>query len=203
MDNKTKRLKVLQDEWRDCIKCKLHTLRNQVVFGVGNPEAKLVFVGEAPGEDEDLGGEPFIGRAGKLFDKILEAVNINREDIWITNTCLCRPKTEVENRSNRAPNKKEINACRPRLQEEMRIISPRVVVLAGNTPLYMATTLKGITKHRGWVIKPNKNKPNRTAIYATLHPASMLYGSAEQIKQKKRWAWEDWQEIAKVYHETE
>jgi uracil-DNA glycosylase len=194
---KSKRLKVLNDEWRDCTKCSLASVRTQVVFGSGNPDARLVVVGEAPGRDEDTGGALFIGETGQLFDKILAAVDIKREDIWITNTCLCRPKVDKNGRENRAPSMKEINACRPRIKEEMSIVQPKMVVLMGATPLLMATKKRGIIKNRGWVIRTDKLR-----VYATLHPRSLLHGSAEQIHTKKKMVWEDWQEIAKEYNEA-
>lgn len=198
---KSKRLKVLNDEWSDCTKCGLADIRTQVVNGTGNPESRLVLIGEAPGRDEDINGALFVGETGQLFDKILAAVDIKRDDIWITNTCLCRPKVDENGRENRALKMKEINACRPRLQAEMRIIGPELIVLMGNSPLLMTTGKRGITKHRGWVVKPDDN--NLVGIYATLHPRSFLHGSAEQIHSKKKMAWEDWQEIAKVYHKGE
>lgn len=184
---------MFKEQWKNCTNCTLSEVRTQVVFGTGNENARLVFIGEAPGRDEDINGVPFVGQAGQMFDKILNAVGIDRNEIWITNTCLCRPKIDEVGRKNRAPNAKEIKACQSRLQEEMIIISPQIVVLAGNTPLYMATGKRGITKHRGWVTSGDKK------VYATLHPASLMYGSAEQIKQKKRCVWEDWQEIAREY----
>lgn len=198
---KAKRLKVLNSQWNDCTNCSLSELRTQVVFGAGNSDTRLVMLGEAPGKDEDIQGIPFVGKAGKLFNKILAAVNIKREDIWVTNTCLCRPKVDEGGRENRAPSKPEIEACRPRLQEELRILEPKIIVLAGNTPLLMATGRRGITKNRGWIVSPSNNK-NDVSIYATIHPSSMFYGGEAQIKQKKLWAWEDWQEIAKAYHDN-
>ena len=194
---KSTQLKVLKDEWNDCTRCNLASVRTQVIFGSGNSDARLVVVGEAPGKDEDINGVPFVGRAGKLFDKILAAVDIKRDDIWITNTCQCRPKVDANGRENRAPTKKEIDACKPRFAAEMNILKPRVVVLMGNTPLLMATGKRGITKNRGWIINSDRLK-----VYATLHPASLLHGSTEQINSKKLMVWEDWQEIAREYNEA-
>ena len=129
----------LREEWAAWERCPLAQLRQRVVFGHGNPEAKLVMIGEAPGEDEDNGGQPFIGKAGKVFDWLLKEVGINRAELWITNTCLCRPKSSVPGKKNRAPKLDEIRACTPRLVKELEIIKPEIIVLAGNTPLYMAT----------------------------------------------------------------
>lgn len=187
----------LQDNWRECERCPLSDLRNQVVFGHGNLDADLVMIGEAPGKDEDLTGEPFIGKAGEKFNKLLDAVGIQRENIWTTNTCLCRPVSTKPGKENRAPLTPEIRACLPRLYDEIGIIRPKIIVLAGNTPLYMATNKRGITKHRGWQdMKWEGEDFVVERVYATLHPASLLYGSTEQIKQKRQWVWEDWQNIA-------
>lgn len=182
------KLKTIEEKWVDCSKCPAMT-KSPIVFGYGNPDARLVFIGGSPRSDVE---------SDDMLTSILEAVNIKREDIWITNTCLCRAP-EIDERS-RAPNKKEINNCRPRLQEELQIINPNILVLAGNAALLMATGLRGITKHRGWIIPPNSKY--KTAIYATLHPASFFSGGEPQIKLKKQMAWEDWKKIAKVYHEA-
>jgi uracil-DNA glycosylase family 4 len=195
----TKELDSLFNDWKACQRCPLANLRNRVVFGNGNPEAKLVMIGEAPGETEDIEGKPFVGKAGETFNKMLEFIGLSRDELWITNTCLCRPKvTDQPGRSNRAPNANEIAACNPRLLAEIDIIKPAIVVLAGNTPLYAVTGKKGITKHRGWQDAVWQGKSFSTNnVYATLHPASVLYGSTEQVKQKKLWMLEDWQEISR------
>lgn len=197
MGTKLETFQSLQSDWINCTRCPLSELRNQVVFGHGNLDADLVMIGEAPGKDEDETGQPFIGKAGEKFNKLLEAVGIDRKNIWVTNTCLCRPKSTKPGKQNRAPLAPEIRACLPRLYEEINIIKPQIVVLAGNTPLYMATGKRGITKHRGWQdAKWNGGDFIVEKVYATLHPASLLYGSTEQIKTKRQWIWNDWQEIA-------
>lgn len=183
--NKQTRLDKLENDWKDCEACNLSANRTQVVFGHGNLEASLMVIGEAPGENEDEQGIPFVGKAGTLFNKILESVSIRRKDIWITNTCLCRPP------NNRNPYAKEIKACQSRLLTEMSIVSPSVVVLIGNIPLFAMTKKKGITKNRGWV-----DTPFHFPVYATLHPASLFHGSAEQIEKKKQMVWDDWKVIA-------
>lgn len=159
-------------------------------------------IGEAPGEQEDKFGKPFVGPAGESFNKLLAAVGISRDTLWITNTCLCRPKLEGKpGKNTRAPTTKEIGACFPRLFEELDIIQPKIIVLAGNTPLYLATQKRGILKNRGWQ-KDTKwigNNFSTDKIFATLHPASLLHGSADQIKEKKKAIFQDWLEIVKLH----
>jgi len=176
---------VLKDLWRNCQRCPLKNSRSRVVFGHGNIDASIVLIGEAPGRNEDEGGKPFIGRAGELLTKICKALDLDREnDLWITNTCLCRPK------NNRTPTKQEVKACRGRLEEELKIIDPDVVVLMGNTPLLAFTGKTGITKMRGRISRPHESNMPWT-VYATYHPAALLYDQS-----KKPDAWKDWQAIA-------
>lgn len=192
-------LNKLFDDWKACQRCPLSELRTRVVPGYGNPEARLVMIGEAPGETEDVEGKPFVGKAGETFDKLLAVVGIDRNDIWVTNTCLCRPRVIGQpGRTNRAPTAHEIASCNPRLLKELEIIKPEIVVLCGNTPLYAVTGKKGITKHRGWQqIEWVFGSFTINKIYSTLHPASVSYGSTEQIQQKKLWMYEDWLEISR------
>lgn len=197
MTSKLKMFDEFKSYWADCTLCPLSELRTQVVFGHGSLDADLVMIGEAPGKDEDLTGQPFIGKAGEKFNSLLQAVGIDRGDIWVTNTCLCRPVSTKPGKENRAPLALEMRACSARLRQELAIIKPKIIVLAGNTPLYMATRKRGITKNRGWQsIKLEFNDFIVEQVYATLHPASLLYGSTEQIKQKRQWIWNDWQEIS-------
>jgi len=197
--DKLGKMNSLRAAWNNCSRCPLASLRKKIVWGDGNINAKLVFIGEAPGGDEDEHGKPFIGDAGHKLDAMLAAVRISRSDIWITNTCMCRPKlTGVPGKTNRAPTVKEISACFPRLEEEINIIRPEIIVLAGNTPLLLATGKRGITKNRGWQKAVwNGDGFVVSKIYATLHPASLLYGSAEQRKTKGLWMYEDWLDIAR------
>lgn len=190
----------LKNEWTDCQKCPLFELRNQIVFGHGNLDADLLIISEAPGKEEDAYGIPFSGPAlSQIFNKLLAAIGISRSKIWITNTCMCRPKSTKPGRNNRAPTIKEVRACLPRLYDEINIIKPKLIVLAGNTPLNLATGKRGITKNRGWQnSKWEGNDFVVEQIYATLHPASILHGSTEQIKQKRQWIWDDWQHIART-----
>jgi DNA polymerase len=190
------RLEQLERDWTGCFRCPLASLRSRVVFGKGSIGAPIMLIGEAPGKDEDEGGEPFIGKAGELLDKILAAVGLTRDQIWISNTCLCRPKSEEEGRENRAPLVEEIESCRPRLIEEIDIVKPRIIVLCGNTPLFWATGLKGISKNRG-KLELTIRTPSHTVekIFATYHPAALFHGSEAAIKDKKWAVFRDWQTI--------
>jgi DNA polymerase len=155
----------LSREAAGCLRCPLSAHRTQVVFGVGDPAADLMFVGEAPGRDEDLQGEPFVGRSGKLLDRlVLEEIGVDRSRIYIANVVKCRPP------DNRDPKPDEIAACRPYLEAQLELIHPAVVVTLGNfaTKLLLGTDL-GITKVRGraypmgsWQLVP------------TYHPAAAL-----------------------------
>src|SRR4029434_3735799 len=120
-------LRVIRDDLgADCSRCKLHTLgRTQVVFGVGNPNADLMLVGEAPGADEDIQGEPFVGRAGQLLTKIIEAISLRREDVYIANVIKCRPP------GNRNPEPDEVEQCEPFLFRQIDIIKPKGIVPLG------------------------------------------------------------------------
>lgn len=197
--SKEKQFENLKDEWGACLRCPLSSLRKQVVFGRGNLDASLVMIGEAPGEQEDKLGEPFVGPAGEMFNKLLAAVGLNRDSLWITNVCLCRPKVNKPGRSNRAPTVEEMQACFPRLYDEMNVVKPKIIVLAGNTPLLLATGKRGITANRGWQNTKWVGEDFATdKIFATLHPASLLYGSKDQIQQKKQSIYNDWLEIARM-----
>jgi DNA polymerase len=159
-----------------CTKCPLAGGRTQVVFGVGNPEADLMFVGEGPGRDEDLAGEPFVGRSGKLLDKLMiQEIGIDRSSCYIANVVKCRPP------NNRDPLPLEIAACRPWLESQLEIIDPSVVVTLGNfaTKLLLDSTV-GISKLRG------KSYPYRRGhLVPTYHPAAALRGGAEIVAEMR------------------
>jgi uracil-DNA glycosylase family 4 len=129
----------------DCSRCKLHTLgRRQVVFGVGNPDADLMFVGEAPGADEDVQGEPFVGRAGQLLTKIIEAIELRREDVYIANVIKCRPP------QNRNPEPDEVEQCEPFLFRQVDTVKPKVIVALGKFAAQcLLRTTEPITRIRG------------------------------------------------------
>lgn len=200
MASKVEQFDRLKEKWGACQACPLAQLRTQIVFGHGNLDADLAMIGEAPGEQEDKHGIPFVGPAGEQFNRLLSAVGLNRESLWITNTCLCRPKENKPGRSNRAPKADEMQACFPRLYDEIAIVRPKIIVLAGNTPLLLATGKRGIMANRGWQ-KDTKWVGEGFAIeyvFATLHPASLLYGSKDQIQEKKQAIYKDWLEIARM-----
>jgi len=165
----------------DCSRCKLHTLgRRQVVFGVGNPNADLMFVGEAPGADEDIQGEPFVGRAGQLLTKIIEAIDLKREDVYIANVIKCRPP------GNRNPEPDEVEQCEPFLFRQIDIIKPRVIVALGKFAAQcLLKTDAPITRIRG------REFTYRDAVLIpTYHPAYLLRNPSA-----KRDVWEDMKRV--------
>ncbi len=133
----------------DCTRCKLHTLgRTQIVFGVGNPHADLMFVGEAPGADEDIQGVPFVGRAGQLLTKIIEAIGLKRDDVYIANVIKCRPP------QNRNPEPDEVETCEPFLFRQIDIIKPKVIVALGKFAAQtLLRTMDPISRLRGRVLR--------------------------------------------------
>jgi uracil-DNA glycosylase len=161
----------------DCTRCKLHGLgRTQIVFGVGNPEADLMFVGEAPGRDEDLQGFPFVGRAGQLLTKIIEAISLKREDVYIANVIKCRPP------ENRNPEPDEVASCEPFLFRQIDIIKPKVIVALGKFGAQtLLRTLDPISRLRGRVYDYRGAK-----LIPTFHPAYLLRNPSS-----KREVWED------------
>jgi uracil-DNA glycosylase family 4 len=167
-----------------CTRCKLHTLgRRQVVFGVGNPQARLMFVGEAPGEDEDKQGEPFVGRAGQLLTKIIEAIGMTREQVYIANVIKCRPP------GNRNPEPDEVLTCEPFLFEQLGIIQPRIVVALGKFAAQsLLRTTEPITKLRGRVFDWRG-----ASLIPTFHPAYLL-----RNPPAKREVWEDMKKVREL-----
>ena len=124
-DDKPAVLTAIREDIGDCTRCKLHSGRNKIVFGVGNPEAKLLFVGEGPGRDEDLKGEPFVGRAGQKLDEMIQAIGLSREEVYIANIVKCRPP------NNRDPEPDEVSTCSPFLFRQIETIRPNVIVTLG------------------------------------------------------------------------
>ena len=161
----------------DCARCKLHTLgRRQVVFGVGNPDADLMFVGEAPGADEDVQGVPFVGRAGQLLTKIIEAIGLEREQVYIANVIKCRPP------QNRNPEQDEVDTCEPFLFQQIDAIRPKVVVALGTfAARALLRTPEPISRLRGRVFEYRGAK-----LVPTFHPAYLLRNPGS-----KREVWED------------
>lgn len=174
----------LQNTAALCQRCRLRSTCRQVVFGQGNIEADILFIGEGPGKDEDEQGVPFVGRAGQLLSKILEASELVRSEVYITNVVKCRPP------GNRLPNPDEIKECRNYLEAQIRIINPRIIVCLGAAACQTVIDPKArITKTRGqWLIR------NGIKIMATYHPAALLRNPSY-----KRPAWEDFKLIRDEY----
>jgi len=159
-----------------CTRCRLHEGRTNVVFGMGDPRASLMFIGEGPGEEEDRQGLPFVGRSGKLLDRLLlEELGLTRDRCYIANVVKCRPP------ANRDPKPDEIDACRPYLQQQLDAIRPAVVVTLGRfAAQWLLETSEGITKLRG------RSYPfAHGVLIPTLHPAAALRGGAEPLAQMR------------------
>jgi DNA polymerase len=172
-----------------CTRCKLSQKRKTVVIGEGNPKAKLVFVGEGPGEQEDLQGRPFVGKAGQLLDKMINAMGLSREDVMILNVVKCRPP------GNRNPEPDEIDACSPFLYRQLDSIQPEVVVALGK---FAAQTLlkteERISSLRGRFHKiPRQVFAEGAKLMPTFHPAFLL-----RNPESKREAWDDLKKVAEV-----
>jgi DNA polymerase len=175
-------LESVRDELGECTRCKLHKGRRNIVFGVGNPRARLMFVGEAPGEDEDLQGFPFVGRAGQLLTKMIEAMGLRREDVYICNTVKCRPP------NNRNPEPDELESCEPFLKGQLAAVRPEAIVTLGK---FAAQSLlreaTPITRLRGqW------REYQGIPLMPTFHPAYLLRSPQEKGK-----VWADLQEVMK------
>ncbi len=167
-----------------CIKCPhLASSRKNVVFGVGSIDAELMFVGEAPGADEDTQGEPFVGRAGELLTKIILAMGLRRENVYIGNILKCRPDTPAQASGNRKPTSDEMATCIPYLHEQIDLIRPKVLVALGGTAMEGLLNKSGITKLRG-----NWHTYRDTPLMPTYHPAYLL---RNQAMHEKRKVWED------------
>ena len=168
-----------------CVKCpKLAASRQNVVFGVGDIHSPLMFVGEAPGADEDEQGEPFVGKAGQLLTRIIQTMGLSRDTVYIANILKCRPDTPGQSAGNRKPTAEEMNTCLPYLQAQIDLIQPKVIVALGATAVegLLGKTI-GITKLRGnW--KTYRGIP----LMPTYHPAYLL---RNQAMSEKRRVWED------------
>ena len=180
-------LAAIRADLGDCLRCKLHTLgRKQIVFGVGNPNADLMFVGEAPGADEDIQGEPFVGRAGQLLTKIIEAIGLKREDVYIANVIKCRPP------GNRNPEPDEVEQCEPFLFRQIDTIKPKVIVALGKFAAQsLLRTSDPITRIRG-----REYKYRDAILMPTYHPAYLL-----RTPSAKREVWEDMKRVRALLSE--
>jgi DNA polymerase len=181
-------LAAIRTDLGECTRCKLHALgRRQIVYGVGNPNADLMFVGEAPGADEDIQGEPFVGRAGQLLTKIIEAIGLRREDVYIANVIKCRPP------GNRNPEPDEVQQCEPFLFRQIDTIKPKVIVALGKFAAQsLLRTGDPITRLRG------REFTYRDAILMpTYHPAYLL-----RTPSAKREVWEDMKRVRAILQES-
>ncbi|MGD0036109.1 MAG: uracil-DNA glycosylase [Bacteroidota bacterium] len=182
----TKSLGELNNAINNCIKCSLGKTRIKFVFGVGDPKADVVVVGEAPGADEDEKGEPFVGRAGQLLNKILEAVQFKREEVFICNILKCRPP------NNRDPQAEEIDCCEPYLWKQLEIIKPKIILCAGRIAgQSLLKTNSSLTLLRG-----KMHDYRGIPLMVTYHPAALL-----RNPNWKRPCWEDMQQFRKLYDE--
>lgn len=170
--------------WGDCTRCALREERSQVVWGEGTVGARLFVVGEAPGETEDEQGRPFVGPSGALIRRMLSGLGVEKQDIFISNRCACRPP------KNRKPHAAEIEACRTRLETQLKIIRPRVLLLLGATSAGLVG-VKEIGKSRGpvpegkWTEIPREARDNLLSVHVTYHPAYVL---RQETKQRRRMA---------------
>jgi DNA polymerase len=167
----------------ECTRCKLSKGRTKIVFGTGSPKARLMFVGEGPGRDEDLSGEPFVGRAGKLLTDMIKAMGLQREDVYIANIVKCRPP------ENRQPEHDEVETCSPFLMRQIDVIRPQVICTLGNTPTQtLLQTTQGISKFRGQWFDFHDTK-----LLPTYHPAYLLRNPAAKAD-----VWKDLQKVMAV-----
>ena len=175
-DDSSQSLEEIREEIGDCRRCKLWEKRHSIVFGVGNPEADLMFVGEAPGADEDAQGIPFVGRAGKLLTKIIEAMGMTREEVYIANILKCRPP------GNRDPEPDEVETCEGFLFQQIQAVQPRIIVALGrHAAQLLLQTKTPISKLRGEFFQFQNS-----FLIPTFHPSYLLRNPSS-----KRQVWED------------
>jgi len=182
---KQNNLLTLEEVAKECInceKCPLYLTRTKVVPGEGNEKARVMFIGEGPGEEEDLEGRPFVGKAGQLLTKILKSVEIKREEVFITNMVKCRPP------GNRNPSVSEVETCFPYLEAQIAIINPKILVTLGNVPTqFLLETKQGITKLRGeWYDWMGKIR-----IFPMFHPSYLLRNEGNFPGSPKELTWKD------------
>jgi len=180
-------VKELEDKYADCRRCDLSRTRKHLVFGAGDPKAKLVFVGEAPGRQEDLEGLPFVGQAGKLLDKILASIGLERSNIYIANILKCRPP------NNRDPNPEEVITCQKILWEQMEAIKPKLICALGK---FAAQTLLD-SKERIGILRGKWFDLRGIKLLVTYHPAYLLRNPGD-----KRLVWEDMKKLKAEYKKT-
>ena len=181
-------LDIFRQQICDCSKCSLGSTRQNFVFGAGNPAAGIMFVGEAPGADEDRQGEPFVGAAGQLLNKIISAMDLRREDVYICNILKCRPP------NNRDPQPDEIEQCKPYLKRQIELIQPKVICTLGR---FAAQTLLRSSDSMGRM-RGQAHQYEGIPLVATYHPAALLRNA-----QWKRPTWEDMKRVRQIYDGVE
>jgi DNA polymerase len=196
LNDKPAALRVIREEIGDCTRCKLSQARTNIVFGVGDPHARIMFIGEGPGADEDVQGEPFVGRAGQLLNNMIAAMGIRREDVYIGNVVKCRPP------KNRAPERDESDTCGPFLMRQISVVRPEIIVALGATAAkYLLGASDSMANLRGRVYDfhpilphtaPERDPDFSTKLVVTYHPAYLL----RDPRQKKE-TWLDLQIVMK------
>ncbi|MCQ4573937.1 MAG: uracil-DNA glycosylase [Candidatus Brocadiales bacterium] len=188
-DDRVRNLAILEEDAATCIKCRLSESRTNVVFGTGNVFAALMFIGEGPGYEEDRQGLPFVGRAGQLLTKIIEAIKLTREDVYIANMVKCRPP------DNRTPRQDEVSICSTSyLKHQIALIRPKVICALGNAAIqYLLDTKKGVTTLRGQFHDYDGIK-----LMPTFHPAYLLRNPGEKGK-----CWQDMKKVRALLDELE
>ncbi|HWN98930.1 MAG TPA: uracil-DNA glycosylase [Blastocatellia bacterium] len=180
-------LEAIREDIGDCRRCKLHEHRKTIVFGEGNPAAKLFFIGEGPGAEEDATGRPFVGRAGQLLDKIIAAIGLRREDVYIANVVKCRPP------GNRTPERDEVDTCEQFVYRQIAFVRPKVIVALGSPAFQcLMRTRESISRARGsW------RDLNGVKVMPTFHPAFLL-----RSPDKKREVWDDMKKVRDYLNES-
>jgi len=196
LNDKPSALRVIREEIGDCTRCKLSQQRTNIVFGVGDPHARIMFIGEGPGADEDAQGEPFVGRAGQLLNNMITAMGIRREDVYIGNVVKCRPP------QNRAPERDECDTCGPFLMRQISVVRPEIIVALGATAAkYLLGASDSMANLRGHIYDfhpilphtaPERDPEFTTKLVVTYHPAYLL----RDPRQKKE-TWLDLQIVMK------
>jgi len=190
---KESRMSKINEQVMRCKRCSLYKSRNNTVLGEGSLDADILFIGEAPGENEDLTSRPFVGKAGELLVKIIEnVIKVKREDVYMANILKCRPP------GNRNPSNLEVSSCINYLHEQIKIINPKIIVPLGSVALSaLLPRYNGITKNRGRDMILALSKENVYDVIPTYHPSYLLRGTPEEINKKKREVWADIKKIIK------
>ncbi len=189
ISKKERLLSEIRKQVEQCIRCQLSQTRTNTVFGEGNADAVVMFIGEAPGEDEDKTGRPFVGRAGKLLTNILHSVSLKREKVFIANTVKCRPP------GNRAPKDEEMQCCFPYLEAQIAVINPTLIVtLGGVSTAFLMDEKISISKIRGRMIEWRGGKK----IFPMYHPSFLLRYQSQKPGSPRYQTWQDIQEVKKT-----